>query len=328
MTGVLGMLQLALLATLIFALGSAFFCAVFYPMWARRAHEREPAGRARALFAWAAAPALTSFLLVLLCLLPSALGALGLAHDHCPLHDDHHVHLCFVHLPVTAGTLAGWLVIAAGAGWCSLAVARPMVSLFRAHRLARALRGVSTRGPGGAALIGTRRRLSVTLGVFRPEIFVSSSLAVDLDPELFAVVLEHERAHVRRRDPLRKLAAAILAHAHLPGTRACILRDLALACEQASDEEAAKRVGDRLRVAEAILRVERMLATPPWLGSAASSFEGSNVPARVDSLLAEPEAARRCPWARPLMGLLTVAVLALAGPIHHLTETVLGHLMK
>src|SRR5690606_13505116 len=122
----------------------------------------------------------------------------------------------------------------------------------------------------------------------------------------------HERAHVERRDPARLAAAALASRLHWPPVRAGILAELRLATEQVCDARAARAVGDPLRVAETLLRVERLLrgsvrGTDPALRLAAPLLDAS-LPARIEALLASdatptepahPEAAprvSRLPW--------------------------------
>ena len=126
---------------------------------------------------------------------------------------------------------------------------------------------------------------------------------------------------------LRTLVAHVLSWLHLPAVRRSILAELELATERACDEEAASRLGDRLVVAEAILAVERLLAsTSARHPGPLLAFGGSSVPARVHGLLAEPVARRgRGGWWTA--GGLLVACLLLADPLHHATEHLLGLLL-
>src|SRR5205814_9454341 len=103
--------------------------------------------------------------------------------------------------------------------------------------------------------------MSFAAGVFKPDVYVSRGMLSAFGRrELFAVI-EHERAHVRRRDTLWRLATRMfsLPYALMPSRRAQLLRELDLAVEQACDEDAATAVGDRLTVAEALLRCARAL---------------------------------------------------------------------
>jgi hypothetical protein len=88
-------------------------------------------------------------------------------------------------------------------------------------------------------------------------------------------------------------------------------------------------VGDRLRVAETLLAVERLLA-----GAAAPAHPallavaGSSLPERVRGLLAEP-AVERPPRAARWATLGALALLALgAEPLHHATEHLLEVLLS
>jgi len=142
------------------------------------------------------------------------------------------------------------------------------------------------------------------------------------------VVLEHERAHARRRDPLRLVTAALLSAGHLPGTRRLLLSDLALACEQAADDEAAVAVGDRVRVAEAIVTVERVLGSSHSGLAAAMGMDGASTVARVEELLREPPTSGPLLLRGLLWSLAAVAAVLLASDLHHLTETLLEALAR
>jgi Zn-dependent protease with chaperone function len=112
--------------------------------------------------------------------------------------------------------------------------------LLHAARLLRLLAAAGTQVDDDVIVVDSSMPLSLAVGMFRPKIYLSSRLATALTPDVLSVVLEHERAHVRRRDALRKLAASVLSLGHLPWMRRRLLCDLSLACEQACDDEAAQ----------------------------------------------------------------------------------------
>ena len=328
MSSSLATLALALVATLGFAAATSLLALPLWPLCRRLARRSHPLRRARLALAFALAPTAVPLAAVALCLLPGIESSLGLAPDHCLLHREH-AHLCFAHatLPLTA-PLAGVLVLCVTA--LAVAVARGAGRLARAQRelAAQAHEPAEALGPE-VRLLRCERPLAVTVGLWRPRIWVSSGLLQALPPRQLAAVLEHERCHLRRRDALRRLLAAIGSLPHLPALRRALRAELALATEQVCDEAAGRRLGDRLLVAEAILRLERLLARTrgpqPML---LATFDGSALAARVQGL-AEPGGAElrhaRSWWLAPT--LLTLAIAAIE-PLHHATEHLLGLLLR
>ena len=140
-------------------------------------------------------------------------------------------------------------------------------------------------------------------------------------------MVAHERAHAARRDALAMTLARVVALVHLPAIRRRILAELALASEQACDEDAARACGDRVLVAETIVASERAAASAPPFAAPGIAFGGGEVAGRVESLLAASEGS---PAPRHLGWLLVAALagLAAAAPhVHHWTETLLDHLL-
>jgi Zn-dependent protease with chaperone function len=328
-----GIIELAALAFLAFLfLGSLTSGAVFLLVRQRLAHVPPPR-RAQLLLTLITGPVVAGLFLLSLCFLPS-LGVLsGLMVDHCGHHDDAHPHLCLVHPPALHVSPARALLVG---GMAAAATAALLVSTLRTRRLHRSLAALSlstTHDPErGVALLDSPLPLSFTAGLFRPRIYLSPALVRSLPAEMVAVVVEHERAHVRRRDGLVLLAARWLSLVHLPGVRSRLLADLSLAIEEACDEEAARKVGDPLRVASTLVAVERFLVRAPEPGLVVPALGGSNIPARVQSLLlfdgthgtlqvAAPSSVR---WLLPAAAL---AVLA-SGLIHHATETLLALVVR
>jgi Zn-dependent protease with chaperone function len=329
-SGIAAGLALAALAACLVAAASAVGIAVELPLLRSAIARLRPASRARALFALAVAPALLPLAGVALGFLPSLAGAAGLHADHCVGHPDH-PHLCLAHAAAPASPLlaaALGLVAAGGAGAAGIGLSALVRGRRFRARLAAGVSGTLAPEAPDAALLASDAPLSFTAGFARPRIYVSRALCAALAPDDLAVVVAHERAHARRRDPLRLLVARSLSLAHLPPVRRALLHELALACELACDEEAARAVGDRLRVARALLAAERLLAgaTPP--ASLALAFGGRALPARVAALLAEPAA----PLPRGLGAAAAVtlaAALALAAdPVHHAIEHLLGAILR
>lgn len=286
--------------------------------WLDRMHPRHRAGAALAA---AAAPSLVPTLLVLACLEPGLAGLVGRHPDHCLSHADH-FHVCVVH--ATAALHAPVGLVLALVGVAILAVfGRGTRELARTRRYVAALR--SGAGPAlgpGIRIAASERPFSLATGLVRGEIWVSSALIEALSEDELDAVLMHERAHLERRDPLRRAVAAALSFPLWPSVRRSILSELAVASEQDCDEAAGRNLGDRLRVAEAILAVERLAgatvqSTPPGL----PAFGGCAVSRRIASLLeAEPAAPalRAACWAAFI--LTATAVVLAANPLHHATE--------
>ena len=137
MNPLLRLLLLAATTAVAFGLLAALVAAVAYPVVRARHAGLPAAARARRIAAWSAAPWLVGGLLVALCFLPSVWSALGIAADHCPLHDDGHVHLCLEHAPHGAVSLVEWLLLgvaATGAGSSSRGSWRPGRHLARGGR--------------------------------------------------------------------------------------------------------------------------------------------------------------------------------------------------
>jgi Zn-dependent protease with chaperone function len=327
----LGTLALALLAGIGFAAATSAVLALAWPALGRGLARRHPATRAAAALAAAAAPGALPILLILLCFTPGLLGLAGLHADHC-VHHPGHPHLCLVHPTALLTTPLAGLLAAAG-GLLLLAAARGTRRLARSRREIADLRLGATGGVApGVKLVESDRPFSVTAGLGTGlggcEIFVSTALAQALAPAQLEAVVAHERAHARRRDGLRRTLARALSLPHLPWLRHRLLAELELATERACDEEAGRQIGDRLRVAEAILAAERLLSgSPAPAHPVLLAFGGSSVAERVRGLLGEPPA--RTPQAAVLLAAsaLLLAALSLADPLHHATEHVLGLLL-
>jgi len=142
-----------------------------------------------------------------------------------------------LHPPAWAGHDLPWvlfgLVLALTIAAATTA-ARPYAS---ARRIGLGLRAASHPARGlDARVVPSDVPLSVTAGLWRPTIFLSSGLLNALRHPVLDVVVAHERGHVARRDTLRSLIVAALSRVHLPWTRRCLLEDLALAHEEACDD--------------------------------------------------------------------------------------------
>ena len=192
----------------------------------------------------------------------------------------------------------------------------------------------------GAWVFPHLRPLAVAAGLWRPRTFVSTGLVEALDPDELEVVLAHERAHVRRRDGLWNAAAEFFAFGQWPSVRRALRADLELACEQACDESAAERIGDRLRVAAALLAVERLrhrvgsaarMHEPGGAGIdalAGPAFARGDLGARVAFLLDDADEGRWQRWLVPAMAAaLGLSMIVFSDPLHHWTETMLHHLL-
>lgn len=321
----------AVLVALACGASTALLAAVSYPLLRARLLSAAPVARADVLFALASAPVVLAMSVAAASFLPSILTWLSLQSDHCAqdLHD--HLHLCLLHPPpVTTGAQL-WVVPGAVGAILLGGMARELGRGLRTRRALAPLAATSTPDTArGVRWLSSSVPLAVAVGgARRGAVIVASSLRERLAPRELESVIEHERAHLRRRDGAWRTIAAVLAVAHVPSLRRTLIADLALACEEACDDEAVEAVGDRLSVASALVAVsrlwsERVLAT----AVAAPAFTGADVATRVARLLDEPrQAGAWLPRARTWLGSIGALAAGSGREIHHLTETLASKLL-
>lgn len=325
----LGVIQLILLAGLSFVVIFGWLASCCAPLVLSGTASWFPERRHRALLLLSVAPTVSAAFGVLAVLMPSFLGFIWPEFDHCVGHDDHHVHLCLMHLPRHLGNAPSWLVLMFGVGWISFRATRAVAELYRAWKCAERLR-IHGRGDAdlGANILPTTAPLCLLVGILKPTLFLSQGLVGEIGREQMAIVLHHERAHAARRDILVRLVASAGTLFMWPSVRARVLGALELAAEQSCDEVAASKVGDRLQVAEVILKVERLLQTAAsGVSPLAITFGGVTVPERVAALLRAPRRSGNV----LLLGLgfasMLCGVLAASEPLHHVTESLLEALV-
>jgi Zn-dependent protease with chaperone function len=263
----------------------------------------------------------------------SAFGAWFGVVDHCPVH-DHHLHLCLFHgaewtsqvWAVTAvaflGTLGGVRVIHHAAG------------LWRARLDLRRIARVSRRvdSPVGELLLApASRRFCFVAGLIRPRIFVSTAAWECLDDEERLAMLTHERAHADQGDMWKRSALGLLATFGAPVVAAHLVARWSRATERLCDHRAASAPGGPDPVARALVNLSGARATRPAISGACFVPTARDLVDRVEAVLSGAGdgrvVAQRIGLAVALGSASAVAAAtALAHPIHHAFETLLGRI--
>lgn len=135
-------------------------------------------------------------------------------------------------------------------------------------------------------MLGSPINPAFTAGLIRPSIYLSEVIPQKLSESEIEAVLLHEIHHLRRRDPLRMLAAALIADMlfWIPLAKNAVAA-LVARMEFAADD-AARRIGDTV-VVSAILK----LAETSRAAAATASFSGGQlVERRVERLLGGKDA--------------------------------------
>jgi hypothetical protein len=324
----LGTAQMFLLAALMFCAAGALVATMLVRPLLRSTERWAPADRHRALTVLALTPPLITTAGLVSVTMPTMLGTVWPAFDHCLSHHGHN-HLCFVHGSHHAGHLLGWCVVALIGAWCALRLARAGADLLKAAKTIAALGRAARPDPRHRFwIVDASAPLCASVGLFRPRLIMSEGLLAQIGDAELEVIVAHESEHERRRDTLIRLVTRVSTAFVLPPVRRSLLAALDMSAEQACDEHAAAATGDRLAVADAILLVERELDAAHHFSSSALAigFGGSSVAARVDALL---EPARQAHSNRLLIASSIALVAALLGGfehVHHVTESLLGQL--
>jgi Zn-dependent protease with chaperone function len=121
-------------------------------------------------------------------------------------------------------------------------------------------------------------------GIVRPKVLLSGAAESMLTANELRSALNHEVAHVRRRDNLKKLLLRFVAFPGMSGLEAAWLE----ATEMAADDAAVSNAGEALDLAAALIKLARLgpVEAPVDLTAALMASPGAVMNARVERLIA------------------------------------------
>jgi Zn-dependent protease with chaperone function len=164
-------------------------------------------------------------------------------------------------------------------------------------------------------------------GILRPKILLSRSAEFLLNGNELRTALNHELAHIRRRDNFKKLLLRFVAFPGMRGLETAWLE----ASEMAADDAAVSSTADALDLAAALLKLSRLKADEPSPDLSAALVHGHAViiNARVERLISwsdEPWDSRDLSAKSilgvviPLLAVFAITYGSLLADVHLATE--------
>ena len=214
----------------------------------------------------------------------------------------------------------GGIPLALGVCGALLGIAGPVNAAFAVRRTWRtiatwtdAAEPVNTAAPVPVLRISRSVPAMTAAGIVRPKVLLSGAAEFVLTAKELQTALNHEIAHVRRRDNLKKLLLRVVAFPGMGGLEGAWLE----ATEMAADEAAVSSAGEALDLAAALIKLSRLGPLEPAadLTAALVHSPAEVMNARVERLLAWSNdrcvrAQTRSPWYGLTAALATLAVFA------------------
>ncbi len=148
-------------------------------------------------------------------------------------------------------------------------------------------------------------------GIVRPKVLLSAAAESKLTASELHTALNHEVAHVHRRDNLKKLLLGFVAFPGMSGLEASWLE----ATEMAADDAAVSNAGEALDLAAALIKLARLgpVEAPVDLTASLMASPGAVMNARVERLIAWSDARLAPPQRFSPWYALGAAIAAVAG---------------
>jgi Zn-dependent protease with chaperone function len=164
-------------------------------------------------------------------------------------------------------------------------------------------------------------------GMLRPKILLSGSAEFLLNGNELRTALNHELAHIRRRDNFKKLLLRFVAFPGMRGLETAWLE----ASEMAADDAAVSSTADALDLAAALLKLSRLKADEPSPDLSAALVHGhaAMINARVEHLISWPERPESSLYLSaksilgvvlPILALFAITYGSLLADVHRATE--------
>ncbi len=160
-------------------------------------------------------------------------------------------------------------------------------------------------------------------GLGQGNIFISPTLATQLDEKELKIVVTHEQAHCHYQDPIKLYLSACFYQLLFFPLRHALSQQYYLAMEERADTKASNSGFDRFDVASTLIRVARLQNRSSGF-TTACAFSSSFIAERVDALSGAAKSPSR-PLTVLAIVLLTIGISLVFSidSVHHMSESVL-----
>lgn len=302
------------------AIGCSFAAAYFVSSIQRY----DAPERARLLLRYALAPWCLAWAAVLLPFFPTFLSAeVGLT-DWCLERNAYNLLACPMHGGPAIADARTYFMSGMLALLCLLLTWRLLHAFWQVLTLARKARLIRIAQFEHAGcqidVLPSERVMALSMSLPSPHVVLTLPLLAQMPAHELRALLEHEKAHLKRRDGFARLIVELATSLMLPRAAQRIRAAWNLAAEISCDAAAA-RATDACTVASALLSYTRLSQKlPADVGALVSAFDHGDVKARILALT-EPQAHPAVP--RLSLRWMLVAALPLAFVLHELGEFVL-----
>lgn len=167
-----------------------------------------------------------------------------------------------------------------------------------------------------------------TAGFIHKKCYITSGMLKDMTKDEVTVVLEHEKAHARNNDPLKKWIFSIFTAFFISSIATRLKLHMTLAMEQAADNAVVNDDVTSTFVAMTLIKVARLnaLYSPVKDNELVANFGADVLEQRIYFLLGTLtlKPVNKSMTVTLIILILTACLLSIDG-VHHLVETVFSH---
>ncbi|MGG1519494.1 M56 family metallopeptidase [Paenibacillus oryzisoli] len=220
--------------------------------------------------------------------------------------------MVFVNVLIT-GTWGTIVWLSAQHAWAAFKAGR-FIRKLHAPEQSRSIAAVYGLRPEQMRIIRHASPLAMTVGLWRPRIVLSTGLIAMLEESELHAVIEHEKCHLRYRDPLGIFLLTVLSKAmiYIP-MFTWMARKYPILIELRADKYAIGQMAQSADLGSALLKMLRVKTTWPITMSHAS-FAESSMNLRIRHIL-DPQLPLDVRWPVTRLALSVAALVVLQGLI-------------
>ncbi|WP_261303175.1 M56 family metallopeptidase [Paenibacillus andongensis] len=188
--------------------------------------------------------------------------------------------------------------------------AMKLVEMYQDPHLSEQYRDKFQLGEGQFQIISYKAPIAMTIGLWKPRMILSSGLMDMLDPNELRAVIEHEKCHMRHRDPLAIFLLSMISKSmwYIP-IFAWMADKYPIMIELRADKFAIAQMEQSTHLGSALLKLLKQAPTP-HVSLSHASFAEISMNVRIMHILdPQRKISFKWPHVRLLISLLTIILL-------------------